>query len=338
MKRPNVLVTAGSRRVPLVMGFKRALQRQANGGRVVVSDVNPLAPTVHLADAAYRVPLSTDPAYLDAIAAICDAEDIRVLVPTIDDELPVFAAARERFAAMGVWVVVSDLRAAEICNDKFETCRVLRAHGVAAARSYLPSTLPRSPQFPLFVKPRTGRGSVGAFAARNATELAFFLQYVDDPVIQEFLRGAEFTLDLFCDRRGAPLSVVPRERVVIRSGVMDRGRTVNDPRLIELALACARTLPFVGPINIQCRMHGDVPTVFEINPRFSGGIPLTIAAGADFPAMVLDLALHRRVAPAIGRFKANLWMTSFESALFLDAAQLDAFGAARPSVRLAEVG
>ena len=54
-------------------------------------------------------------------------------------------------------------------------------------------------------------------------------------------------------------------------------------------------------MNIQCRMVDGPPKVFEINPRFSGGIPLTIAAGADFPAMLVDLALGRRVAPAIGQ-------------------------------------
>jgi carbamoyl-phosphate synthase large subunit len=123
---------------------------------------------------------------------------------------------------------------------------------------------------------------------------------------------------LLCDFRGRPLSVVPRERVVIRAGVIDRGRTVNDAALIELALQCAGVFDFFGAVNIQCRVAGGRPVVFEINARFSGGIPLTIAAGADFPAMLVDLALGRRVAPAIGRFRAGLWMSSYETSLFFD--------------------
>jgi carbamoyl-phosphate synthase large subunit len=93
---------------------------------------------------------------------------------------------------------------------------------------------------------------------------------------------------------------------------------VRDDRLIALAMACARALPLAGAVNIQCRLVDGAPVVFEINPRFSGGIPLTIAAGADFPRMLVDLARGRRVAPAIGRFRDGLWMTSFESAVFLD--------------------
>src|SRR6185295_18145822 len=144
----------------------------------------------------------------------------------------------------------------EVCNDKLATCRELRRLGIAAAESYLPADLPDSPAFPLFIKPRYGRGSVGAFAIQNAHELAFFLDYVPDPVVQEFLAGPEFTIDMLCDFTGCPLSIVPRERVVIRAGVIDRGRTVKDARLIELAAACAASLRFVGAVNIQCRMVG----------------------------------------------------------------------------------
>jgi carbamoyl-phosphate synthase large subunit len=126
---------------------------------------------------------------------------------------------------------------------------------------------------PLFIKPRGGRGGVQAFLARTAEEVGFFAGYVTDPVVQEFLDGPEFTLDLMCDFEGGPLSVVPRERAVIRAGVTDRGRTVNDPALIDLALECAQVFDFFGPVNIQCRIVAGRPVVFEINARFSGGFP-----------------------------------------------------------------
>jgi len=314
---PNVLITAASRRVPLVNAFSRALGR-LGAGRVVVIDVNPLSPAVCASDRAYRVPLASDPHYIDDVLAIAVGEQIGVIIPTIDDELTLFAGARDRFAAAGVRVMVSPPETTALCNDKLATCRELRGHGIAAAESYLPPDLPESPLFPLFIKPRYGRGSVGAFAVRNARELAFFLDYVPEPVVQEFLDGPEFTIDMMCNFAGCPLSIVPRERVVIRAGVIDRGRTVKDDRLIGLATACAAALRFVGPVNIQCRIVDERPVIFEINPRFSGGIPLTIEAGADFPMMVLQLAAGSRVAPAIGCFRDNLWMTNYEASVFVD--------------------
>jgi carbamoyl-phosphate synthase large subunit len=312
----NVLVTAGSRRVALVQAFQRAL-RAAGGGTVVVSDVNALSPSVYLAERAHEVPLSTDPGYIEAILDLCAAEDIGLVVPTIDDELARFAEHADEFAVRKIKVVVSPIDTVRVCNDKHATCQRLAEHGIAAARTWLPADVPADPTFPLFIKPRVGRGGVGAFAVRNARDLAFFLDYVPDPVLQDYLHGPEFTIDLLCNFAGEPLSIVPRERVLVRAGVVDRARTVRDDRLIALALACAKTLPFVGAINIQCRIVDDQPVVFEINPRFSGGIPLTIAAGADFPQLLVALANGRRLRPAIGRFRDGLWMTNYEASIFV---------------------
>ena len=335
MRAASVLVTAGSRRVPLVQAFRTALRSLGLPGSVVVADVNPLSPAVHVADRAYRVPMSDDPAYLDEVLAICEAESVRLLVPTIDDELPLFGAARESFAAAGVFVACSPEPANSLCNDKLATCLHLLDAGVPAAASWRPDELSHDATLPLFIKPRTGRGAVGAFAVRTRRELEFFSDYVPDPIVQEYLDGPEFTIDVLCDREGQPLSIVPRERVVIRAGVIDRGRTVADPGLIELARAACDAIRFVGPLNIQCRMRRGEPVIFEINPRFSGGIPLTIQAGADFPEMLLRLALGRRVAPQVGRFRHDLWMTSFESSFFIEAPNLQAGFDACP--RVAEV-
>jgi carbamoyl-phosphate synthase large subunit len=312
----NVLITAGSRRVPLVHAFQRAL-RLSGGGNVIVTDVNPLSPTVYVADRSYQVPLSTDPAYLDAIDRVCRAEHIGLLVPTIDDELTLFADRSAALAAAGVRVVVSPPETTAACHDKFETARVLKAHGLPAVDTFLPDAIPSNIGYPLFIKPRYGRGGVGAFPVADEGQLAFFRNYVTDPVVQPYLNGPEFTIDVLCDFEGQPLSAVPRERVVIRAGVVDRGRTVRDEALIDLGVACARAMRCIGPINVQCRVVDGRPVIFEVNPRFSGGIPLTIAAGADFPRMLVQLARGRRVEPSLGRFQDNLWMTSYETSVFV---------------------
>jgi carbamoyl-phosphate synthase large subunit len=318
----NILMTAGSRRVPLVHAFRNALRASGMQGRVIVTDVNPLSPAVHVADRAYRVPLATDADYLPEVLAISEAEGVRLVVPTIDDELALFGAARDDFRGLGAIVACSSEQTALLCNDKYATCTHLSAAGVPAARTWLPSELTAEVPLPLFIKPRVGRGAVGAFPIRSRKELDFFSGYVEAPVIQEYLDGPEFTIDVLCDFAGRPLSIVPRERVVIRAGVIDRGRTVKNPKLIALAQQACEAMPFAGPVNIQCRMRGDQPVIFEINPRFSGGIPLTIQSGADFPRMLIRLALGGRVEPSIGEFRDNLWMTSFESSFFLEADEI----------------
>jgi carbamoyl-phosphate synthase large subunit len=318
VKPLNVLITAASRRVPLMRAFQTALRDLGIHGRVIVTDVNALSPAVHLADRWHKVPLAKDPGYIDAVLAICRAEQVGLVIPTIDDELVLFGQARSRFEACGIQVAVSPPLTSRTCNDKYQTSVALRAAGVPAAKTFLPAQL-NDAALPLFIKPRFGRGGVGAFPVDTRRQLDFFLEYVVDPIIQEYLDGPEFTIDMLCDFAGRPLSIVPRERVVIRAGVIDRGRTVRDPALLDLAQSVARVLSFYGPVNIQCRIVSGRPVVFEINPRFSGGIPLTIAAGADFPRMLLRLARGHRVQPAIGVFRDGLWVSNYEDAVFLEA-------------------
>ena len=93
----------------------------------------------------------------------------------------------------------SSLTTALVCNDKYATCALLRRHGIPAAVTYLPGELPAAPRFPLFIKPRVGRGAVGAYPVRTARELAFFLDYVELPIVQEYLDGPEYTIDVLCD-------------------------------------------------------------------------------------------------------------------------------------------
>jgi carbamoyl-phosphate synthase large subunit len=318
MREMNILVTAASRRVPLIQGFGQALKRLGLKGNVITTDVSRLSPGLYFGSKHYIVPLTTDAQYIPIIKSICFRERIQLLIPTIDDELPLFGKHAEEFLATGIRVAVSSERTNIICNDKYATAGFLGLHGIPFAGTWLPEHLKEVDiQYPLFLKPRSGRGSVGAYTIKNEKELQFFLEYVPEAVVQEYLPGKEFTVDTLVDFSGKVISAVPRERMVIRSGVTDRGQTVNNPRLIDLAIRAAQALEIRGPANIQMKADGERVTIFEVNPRFSGGIPLTIAAGADFPLWLIEMRRGRRVRPCIGKFTDGLIMACYESAVFL---------------------
>ena len=318
MHEVNILITAASRRVALIQAFSQALTRLGLKGNIVTTDMSALSPGLYFGSRHYIVPLTTDPQYLPIIKSICFRERIHLLVPTIDDELPLFGKYTEDFWATGIRVAVSGENTGRICNNKYITAQFLLEKGIPFARTWLPEELDFCRlTYPLFIKPRSGRGSVGAFPIQNERELRFFLDYVPNPVVQEFLPGKEFTIDLLADFDGNVISVVPRERMVIRSGVTDRGQTLNHPAMIQLAIRTAEALEIRGPANIQVKLHNENATLFEVNPRFSGGIPLTIAAGADFPRWLIEMCCGRNPKPCIGKFTDGLIMVCYESALFL---------------------
>jgi carbamoyl-phosphate synthase large subunit len=318
MREINILITAASRRVPLIQAFGQALKRLDKRGNVITTDISRMSPGLYFGSKHYIVPLTTDRKYIPIIKSICFRERIHLLVPTIDDELPLFGKHMEDFLSRGIRVAVSSEKTGHICNDKRATAEFLAAKGLPFARTWAPEELPGlNLPYPLFLKPRFGRGSVGAYPIKNDRELKFFLEYVPDPIVQEYLPGKEFTIDVLADFNGKIISAVPRERLVIRSGVSDRGQTFNHPGMIKLAIRVAEALDIRGPANIQVKLQDEKAVVFEVNPRFSGGIPLTIAAGADFPAWLIEMCSNRRVRPCIGKFTDRLVMACYDSAIFL---------------------
>jgi carbamoyl-phosphate synthase large subunit len=322
MRKINVLITAASRRVPLVRAFRNVVEKFGRG-RVITTDINPLSPALYFGHKHHIVPLTTDRYYIPHIESICDTEDVNLVIPTIDDELPTFGRVQDRFAQFGITVAVSGEKTSITCNDKYETYLFCQRTGIQTSRTRLGTEVDFNDiRYPVYVKPRFGRGSVNVFAVHNEAQLRLFLDYVPDPIVQDHIAGTEFTVDVLSDFEGRVLSIVPRERLVIRAGVSDKGITRNNPEIIAFAKNVAQTLQIVGPANIQCKWNGRDVSLIEVNPRFAGGIPLTIAAGADFPMWLVQLAAGIEVKPQIGKFQDGLAMMSFEESIFATESEL----------------
>lgn len=316
----NVLVTSVGRRAPLINVFKQAQKSVGRffNGKVITVNADAYCAGLYVSDAFYLVPYVHEKDYIPTILEICREEKIGLLVPTIDDELPIFAVHKNEFEKIGVKVACSSLETAKICNNKFRTYQFFLKNNIPSPKTYLcngrENHLPLS--YPFILKPRDGRGSYGLFKIYNKREFKLHKDTIAHPIAQEYLQGQEFTIDVLCDFEGRVISVVPRERITVRAGVSDQGRTVKDWRLISYGTMIAQLLKITGPANIQCFVNGDTIAFTEINPRFSGGIPLTIASGVDFPALLIRMAAGEKVEPRIGEFKDNLMMLRYEMSVF----------------------
>lgn len=167
------------------------------------------------------------------------------------------------------------------------------------------------------VKPRTGKGSINCFKAHDVSELDHYVKIVPQPIVQRFVEGKEYTADVMCDRSGGVLIVVPRRRIATIAGVSQTGRTERNLYLEELAFNISTQLKIIGPANIQFIVDGGMPQCIEINPRLSGGIPLSLAAGADFARMILHMAQGKEVLPVFGRFEEGLIMLRYDEGIFI---------------------
>lgn len=319
----NVLFTSVGRRVELLRAFRRAYQTLGLAGRIVAVDIDPLAPALQEADRPYLVPRLEAPDYIETLAEICRREQVGLVFPLIDPDIPVLAANRQILEATGAKLAVVSREAAALTADKWLTREFFQGLGLTTPQSWRSGELdPARASYPLFIKPSRGSAAQHTYKVRDAQELEFFSHYIPDPVIQEYLSGPEITNDVICDHQGEVLAVVSRQRLEVRWGEVAKGVTVYDPHIIAACVEIARTLPGMGPITVQCLMKEGVPHFTEINARLGGGVPLGIAAGVDSPRWLLARLAGLAVEiPPLGSYRTGLSMTRFDNSFFLDEAQ-----------------
>ena len=279
----NILILSAGRRVELVERFKRARQRLAIDGKIVAVDISKTAPAIYFADSYHIIPRISDEKYIPAIIDVCQKEDIALIVPTIDTELLKLAENRELIESKTkAKLLLSDMRVVEICRNKNNTQRFFEEYGFGVPKLLSKQDIKdKNYTFPLFIKPKDGSSSINTFKINNEQELEFFSNYVKEPMVQEFMQGTEYSVDVFCDFDAKPITVVPRIRVAVRSGEIAKGEITKDREIIADVMRMLDILKPIGHITIQCMKTDKGIEYIEINPRFGGGAPMSIDAGAD---------------------------------------------------------
>jgi carbamoyl-phosphate synthase large subunit len=315
----NLLLVNVGRRVELLRLFRRAYAEAGLSGRILATDVDPLAPALQEADAPFLVPRVDDPAFVPTLIRICRSESVSLVFPLIDPAIPVLAGRRADFQAVGARLAVVPAEAAERTHDKWKFNQWSRSAGVATPPTWLPEDLPADPPFPLFVKPRHGSAGSQSYRVENAEELAFYLARVELPLVQPFIAGPEVTNDVFCGLDGEVWAVVSRRRIEVRWGEVHKGVTIRDTSLLETCARMARTLGAIGPITIQCMLQAGRPLFTEVNARFAGGMPLAVAAGVPAPLWYLQQAAGQPVAaPPLGTYREGVYLTRYDESFFLE--------------------
>ncbi|MBI4667961.1 MAG: ATP-grasp domain-containing protein [Elusimicrobia bacterium] len=176
--------------------------------------------------------------------------------------------------------------------------------------------------YPMVLKPRRGSSGIGVVVCNDDEELLFFMKRGRDLVAQQFVEGTEITIDVLGDGDGNVLSLVPRQRLKVRAGEVERAVTLDDGLFREQILCIAGHLQPFGAINIQCCLAGAGLYFMEINARFGGGYPLADEAGAAFPETLLDMLADRPCASRLGIYKRGLVMSRYETSVYMDIKEL----------------
>ncbi len=321
-RQVRLLFSCAGRRVELITAFIRAARALSIKPQVHTADADTLFAAAGVSDKTHHIPPAKSPGYIPALLKIAKAEKIDLLVPLLDLELLKLAKAREAFGRVNCGVLISSPRVVQTCQDKLAMYEFLMRHGIDTPDTWTSSQIMRRRRhrFPYFLKPRQGSASQGNFVIRDGADLHLLVSQFPDAIIQEFVAGVEHTLDVYTGFDGRPRCVVPRERIEVRGGEVVKARTVRHAGVIETGVRVAEALrDCVGLITIQLIVTpaGRI-RVIEVNPRFGGGVPLAIHAGADFPRWLLAEWLGRSPKIRLDHFRPNVTMLRYHQSFFVD--------------------
>jgi carbamoyl-phosphate synthase large subunit len=315
----NVLLTSIGRRVALARAFRKELAAYAPGSRLLGADLSSLSAGFQDADGGFLVTRCTDPDYVTQLLEIVHREKVRIVVPLIDTELGILARSRDAFLREGCHVIVSDEEQVLVTRDKARTAEHFRRLGFDAPRVFTDDELGDLDRlsYPVFLKPACGSSSIGAMRIDDPAAMRYHLARTDSPVVQSYVEGEEFTIDVFCDLEGAARCAVPRKRLETRAGEVSKGVTVKDRAMMHAASRLVEALGGCrGCITLQCFRCEGRYVFFEANLRFGGGYPLTYAAGANFPGWILRMVSGEHIAP-FDAWEDGLLMLRFDEAVFV---------------------
>lgn len=308
-----MMITGVGRRFDIVASF-------AAHATVVATETSPLAPAQYAAQIRVRVPRLDDPGYVPELRRLCELHDVKAVIPLIDPDIEVLAAARERGELPAL---VPDLAMARATFDKYETHLLLERLGLPSPPTRLPDDTDDD-VYPVIVKPRWGSNSRGIQHARDKAEADFFAGYTGEPVIvQRKMNGPEFSIDCLCDLDGVCLNAIPRSMTESRGGESVKGTVLGDPELIWLGRAVAEGVGARGACMVQAFRDPELGLrVTDVNVRFGGGYPSHMYGalpGRTYPELVVRLARGEHVAPHVGELNAGVTFARYYWQLELDA-------------------
>ncbi|SFM89016.1 ATP-grasp domain-containing protein [Methanolobus profundi] len=317
MTETTVLITSVSTKVLLVKEFKKALAEEKDKGRVIGIDIDPLSAALYFCDEYAICPRLDSPDYLNFLEKLCIEKKVRLIVPTRDEDV-LYLSKHKKYIENRTMakVMVPDIEVAKICSDKFNFFRFLQEHDLPAIMSW--TEICDDITYPCAIKSRSGAGARKFYIAKDKEELNKLIENIEDPIIQEYIEGIEYSIDYFTDFEGNYISQVPRVRMKVVSGESKIGITVNEQEITDLCISLATKIKLIGHNVIQCfKTTSGSLKIIEVNPRFGGASNLSFAAGRSTPLYLIKILNKSNIK--VKPFKEGLIMLRYSEDIFIDA-------------------
>ena len=313
----NFLFCSVGRRAELIKDFKLSLD---DNSKIIATDCSNTAPALYFADKQYIVPKITEWDYLSTILEICKKENIHAITTFIDPEIEILAKNRKTFEALGVVVLAPYIETAKLCFDKYEMYKYLNNNDIKTVKTYAEldsfyiDYKNGDCNFPVFVKPRTGSGSVGARRVDTYEDLKSIFNNESNLIIQEFMNGDDIDVDVYVDTiSNKAVSMFAKRKLETKIGGANKTISFKDEKLFKEIEDAISHFKFNGPIDMDFFYKDGEYYLSEINPRFGGAYLHAYGCGVDFIKLIINNLNGFENEPKFGKYEGDILMMMYDS-------------------------
>ena len=317
----NILITSAGRRVSLIKAYKKSSKFLKTNSKVFTTDLNPeTSPASYFADDSFKIGYFNDPNYIDSLLEICLKNSIYIVIPTLDTELVLLSNAKNKFLSKGINIIISSINLIETLRDKITTNVFFNFLNVKTPIIFTKDTI----KYPVFLKPLNGSNSKGIYKADNFKEIKpsdlesnsmMLLEYIDNLIYDEY------TIDLYYDINSNLKCAVPRIRLKVVGGESNQGITKKNEVLDFVKDRFNYIEGAIGCLTLQVFSNKSKPSDIigiEINPRFGGGYPFSLNAGANFPEFIIKEYILNEKIDYFEAWKDNCLNIRYENEIIVN--------------------
>jgi len=313
----NILFCSVGRRAKLLMNFRKSMK---DCGKIIATDLSPVAPALFFADETYLVPRIDAPEYFNRLFEICEKSEVKAITTVIDPEIALLAKHREAFIAKGILPLCPAYWTAQLCFNKYEMYKYMRSKGVRSVLTYDSLDTFREGlekgevSFPVFMKPISGSGSVGIGKAENWEEVETkFRDGKHKYIIQELMTGGDCDADVYVDCIShKPVAVFGKKKIESRIGGAIKTISYKDKKLFDFIEQVCSVLELNGPCDMDLFIKDGEYYLSEINPRFGGAYLHAYGAGVDFIRLIINNMRGIENPSIIGEYDDDVMMMMYD--------------------------
>lgn len=312
MKKIHILFLGAGKLVTLLRAFTRASVHLGVELSIYSFEKEGIVPISKIATIV-KAPRFDSPDFQEFLLKFIKKHNINIVIPTMDSATVALSQFKNANTIDNCKMLVSEHRLCQAMNDKILADQWFKEHNFL-----VPSN---SSAFPKIAKPRLGYASKGINILDNVEQVndldnKFGLK---NYIIQDFINGIEYSVDAYVDKNSNIIDILMRKRIEVESGIVNKSKSFFDEEILDVSKKILSIKGWYGPITLQfIKPISQKPILIEVNPRFGGGVTLSLHCGLNMPLWILQEYLGLPIEHVGFLWKKNVLMTRYREDIFYD--------------------